>query len=337
MIGIAEDELEASVQVFFVRKGRVVGRKGLVVDKVEDLDTPRSSSPGSSSSSTTTRRRASRSRCSSPSSPEDLDLYEEFLTQCRGSQRRGARRRSAATSGRCWTTVTRNATEEFTPPPARARVRPQRARAALNALQDALDLPEAPLRIECFDISNLQGTEIVGSMVVMEDGFPNKRDYRRFKVKDVARPGRLRGDGGGAHPSASALPRRARRPSTSDPARFPYPPNLLLVDGGKGQLVVAVEVLEELGLSRTSPSPSLGEAVRRGLPARRSRPGPHPAALRGAVPAAAGPRRSAPLRHHVPPAAARQEHDDVACSTTSPGSARPARSGCARSSVGSRA
>jgi excinuclease ABC subunit C len=114
-------------------------------------------------------------------------------------------------------------------------------------LQDALDLPEAPLRIECFDISNLQGTEIVASMVVMEDGLPKRSDYRRFKVKSLA----------GQDDFASmeeVLTRRFRNylrerdEGAHAGKRFAYPPNLLLIDGGKGQLNVAVRVLEELGL-----------------------------------------------------------------------------------------
>ena len=106
-------------------------------------------------------------------------------------------------------TVTRNAAEEFT----RHRLKRSadhnsRAR-ALNSLQDALGLPEAPLRIECFDMSHIQGSDYVGSMVVMEDALPKKSDYRRFKVQDRRRQRRLRGDGGGAHPPAHRAARRA--------------------------------------------------------------------------------------------------------------------------------
>jgi excinuclease ABC subunit C len=121
-----------------------------------------------------------------------------------------------------------------------------RARTLL-ALQEALGLPEAPLRIECFDISNLQGTEIVGSMVVMEDGLPKRSDYRRFKVRGL--------DGQDDFASMEdVLTRRFRNylrerdEGAHTGKRFSYPPNLLLIDGGKGQLGVAVRVLEELGL-----------------------------------------------------------------------------------------
>jgi excinuclease ABC subunit C len=245
-IAIADDELEASVQVFLVRRGRVVGRKGLVVDKVEDLtrgelvgrlleqlyggaepdDIPR--------------------EILVPSEPDDVTLYEEFLTAARRARvrlrvpQRGAKRELMAT-------VTQNAQEAFVQHKLR-RASDHNARArALLALQDALELPDAPLRIECFDVSNLQGTEIVASMVVMEDGLAKRSDYRRFKIRH--QPGQ---DDFAA--MEEALTRRFRRylaerdEGARAGKRFAYPPNLLLVDGGKGQLAVAVRVLEDLGL-----------------------------------------------------------------------------------------
>src|SRR4029079_10570764 len=117
-----------------------------------------------------------------PYESEDLDTYEEWLCHLRGSRvqirvpQRGEKRALLET-------VTRNAGEEFT----RHRLRRaadhnSRAR-ALNALQDARDRPEAPLRIECYDMSHIQGTDYVGSMVVMEDGLAKKSEYRRFKIK----------------------------------------------------------------------------------------------------------------------------------------------------------
>jgi excinuclease ABC subunit C len=148
-------------------------------------------------------------------------------------------------------TVTLNAGEAFTRHKLR-RASDHNARArALVALQDALHLPDAPLRIECFDISNLQGTEIVASMVVMEDALPKRSEYRRFKIRH--QPGQ---DDFAA--MEEALARRFRRylqerdQGARTGKRFAYPPNLLLVDGGKGQLGVAVRVLEELGLEDIS-------------------------------------------------------------------------------------
>ncbi len=163
--------------------------------------------------------------------------------------------------------MTRNAKEEFV----RHRLRragDHNARSrALTELQDLLHLPEAPLRIECYDMAHLQGTDYVGSMVVLEDGLPNKREYRRFKVKDV--PGN---DDYAA--MEEVLTRRLTaylserdRPLDAEleegvrarPKKFQYPPQLLLVDGGKGQLAVAERVVNELGLAEEIPIASLAK------------------------------------------------------------------------------
>jgi excinuclease ABC subunit C len=257
VVGIAEDDLEAAVQVFFVRRGRVVGRKGFILDKVEDLgpgeligdvleglyDDPPLGVPKT---------------VLVPAEPDDPELYVDWLTLLRGSRvdvrvpQRGGKRELAET-------VTRNASEEFT----RHRLRragDHNARAkALNELQQALGLPEAPLRIECYDMSHIQGTDYVGSMVVMEDGLPKKSDYRRFKVRTV--PGN---DDFAA--MEEVLTRRLSAyideravPVGERTGKFSYPPQLLLVDGGKGQLNVAVRVLEHLGLDEEIPVASLAK------------------------------------------------------------------------------
>ncbi len=257
VIGIAEDDLEAAVQVFFVRRGRVVGRKGFVLDKVEDL------APGEligdvleglyDDSPLGVPRTVL-----VPSEPDDLELYIDWLTLLRGGRveirvpQRGAKRELQAT-------VARNAAEEFTRHRLR-RASDHNARAkALNELQDALGLPEAPLRIECYDMSHIQGTDYVGSMVVMEDGLPKKSDYRRFKVRTV----------GGNDDFAAMEEVLTRRltaylderalPVGERSGKFSYPPQLLLVDGGKGQLNVAVRVLEDLGLEEEIPVASLAK------------------------------------------------------------------------------
>ena len=250
VIGLVEDELEASVQIFFVRRGRVVGRKGIVIDKVEDLDTPALSAAileqvyGDATADDVPREVLLRAQ------PEDLALYEEFLTLVRGSKvrirvpQRGDRRTLLET-------VEQNAQEAFNRHKLK-RASDHNARAqALTALQEALHLPEAPLRIECFDISNLQGTQIVASMTVLEDGLPKRSEYRRFKVRYP----------GGQDDFAAmeeVLTRRFRRyleerdEGARAGKRFAYPPNLLVIDGGKGQLGVAVRVLEDLGLEDIS-------------------------------------------------------------------------------------
>ena len=261
VIGLADDELEAAVQVFFVRKGRVVGRKGFILDKVEEL------SPGGLIDRIMEEMYGDEPPAGVPKQvlvpveSEDLATYEEWLTHLRGSKvqirvpQRGDKRELHET-------VTRNAREEFV----RHRLRragDHNARSrALTELQDMLSLPEAPLRIECYDMAHLQGTDYVGSMVVLEDGLPNKREYRRFKVKDV--PGnddyaameevltrRLK-----AYLDERDLPIGERG---AKPGKFAYPPQLLLVDGGKGQLGVAERVVASLGLTDEIPIASLAK------------------------------------------------------------------------------
>ena len=268
-----------------------------------------------------------------PVEPEDLDLYEEFLTLNRGSKvrirvpQRGGKRELLETA-------MLNARESFQRHKLR-RASDHNARArTLVALQEALDLPEAPLRIECFDISHIQGTDIVASMVVMEDGIAKRSDYRRFKVKTLDNQDDFAS-------MEEVLTRRFRNylrerdEGAHAGKRFAYPPNLLVVDGGKGQLNVAVRVLEELGLEDICVA-SLAKTLRGGVPARAERAGAHPARLRGALPAAAGARRGAPLRDHVSPPAAGQEDDRVGDRRRRRSRARAASSGCCKRSDRSR-
>jgi excinuclease ABC subunit C len=157
--------------------------------------------------------------------------------------------------------VTRNAVEEFHRHRLKRSADHNSRAKALNALQDALGLPEAPLRIECFDMSHIQGSDYVGSMVVMEDALAKKSDYRRFKVKTV--------EGNDDYAAMEeVLTRRftallAERDRVFEAGqrvpKFAYPPQLLLVDGGKGQLNVAIRVLEELGLEDEIPVAALAK------------------------------------------------------------------------------
>ena len=184
VIGIAEDPLEASVQIFHVRRGRVVGHRGFVAEKVEDLIAPRVHGPVLAQVYGADGTEVPR-RVLVPEPPADLDLLASWLRTMREGPvdiavpQRGAKRALQET-------VTRSAGEDL----ARHRLRrasDHNARSkALTELQAALGLREAPLRIECFDMSHLQGTDYVGSMVVLEDGLVKRSDYRRFKVKTVA-------------------------------------------------------------------------------------------------------------------------------------------------------
>ena len=259
VIGMVEDELEAAVQVFHVRRGRVVGRKGVIVDKVEDL------SPGDFVVELLTRLYAE-SPLGVPREvlvpvepgPDDRGAVEDWLSTLRGG-RVQVRQPHRGDKRALQETVTRNAKEEFQRHRMRRAADHNSRAKALNALQDALDLPEAPLRIECYDMAHFQGTDYVGSMVVMEDGLPNKTQYRRFKVRAVAG-----NDDYGAMEEVltrrlTALLDERDRPMAERPRKFAYPPQLLLVDGGRGQLNVAVRVLEELGLDQEIPVAGLAK------------------------------------------------------------------------------
>ena len=242
VVGFVEDELEAAFQVFFVRKGRVTGRKGFVVDKVEDLSGPELLS-----------RFLARMYLDAevpkhvlvPVRPVDAELLERWLESRRG----GRTRIQVPVRGekkKLMQTVAENARQDF------QRHRLKRASdfaarsAQLNELREILAMGEAPLRIECFDISNTGPSEAVGSMVVFEDGLPKRSDYRRFAIKwttgpdDVAMMGEV---------IRRRFSRWLEETQSGRRGRFAYPPNLVVIDGGKGQLNRAVETMEELGIN----------------------------------------------------------------------------------------
>ncbi len=258
VIGVADDDLEAAVQVFFVRRGRVVGRKGYVVDKVEDLTPAELIGNIVEGMYGEEQPLGIPKQVLVPVDPEDPALYQRWLSEQRGSgvlirvPKRGAKRALQET-------VTRNAEEEFVRHRLRRASDHNSRSRALNELQEQLGLPTAPLRIECYDMSHIQGSDYVGSMVVMEDALPKKSDYRRFRIKDV--PGN---DDFAA--MEEVLTRRLtaylverEQPPSDRRQKFRYPPQLLLVDGGKGQLAVAQRVVESLGLAEDIPVAALAK------------------------------------------------------------------------------
>jgi excinuclease ABC subunit C len=257
-VHLHEDELEAVFQAFFVRRGRVVGRKGWTVDKVEDLST--SALLGRFLLELGMERGRDLPReVLVPETPEDREALEELLADVRGGTfsiripQRGERRRLLEA-------VRENALESFHQHRLR-RASDFNARSqALQQLQEALDLAEPPLRIECYDISTLQGTDSVASMVVMEDGLSRKSEYRRFRIRGVVG----QDDFAMLHEVITRRFRRLleeqRRPASQraagqhsagagGPKKFAYPPQLVIVDGGKGQLNAARKALDDLGIA----------------------------------------------------------------------------------------
>ena len=274
VVGVAEDELEAAVQVFTVRSGKVVGRLALFVDKVEDL-TPAELIERILVDVYAEAPSGVPRNVLVPTLPAEADVVADYLAGRRGGPvnvrvpLRGPKRALLET-------VQRNAREAFVRHRLhRSSDHNSRAR-ALEALQRDLRLPDAPLRIECYDMSHLQGTDYVGSMVVFEDGMAKPSDYRHFKVATVAGnddyaameevltrrlsallaeeqspPGPV---GSGAEDGGDAARRAPAR------RRFAYPPQLLLLDGGLGQLNVGVRVLASLGLTERIPIASLAKS-----------------------------------------------------------------------------
>ena len=241
VLGLARQDTQAAVQLFAVRGGKMVGRDVFL------LDAPRETDDATVLSGFVQQYY---SRATSippavlvPALPDDAADLEGMLAGRRGSAvrlhvpRRGAKRELLELA-------TRNATETLAREHARWLADQGKTLAALEELAEALDLPAVPVRIECYDISNFQGAQSVGSMVVFEDGKPRTGEYRRFRIKEVK----------GANDYAShqeVLRRRFRRAKAGEEGveeelRWQLP-DLVVIDGGKGQLSAAKEVLDDLG------------------------------------------------------------------------------------------
>jgi excinuclease ABC subunit C len=256
VFSLTGDDFEASIQIFFVRNGRVVGRKGFIVDRIEPLN-------DAELIARLLQEHYDEATLGIPANvivpemPDDADALVELLKEKRQKNVeiavpvRGDKKALLET-------VKQNANQALQQHRMR-RANDHNSRAkALQELQDVLALPEFPLRIECYDMSHIQGSDYVGSMVVFEDGVPKKSDYRRFKVKSV--------EGNDDYAAMGEVLRRRltrlieERTEPSDMSRkFAYPPQLLVVDGGKGQLHIAEDVLSELGFEEEIPLASLAK------------------------------------------------------------------------------
>ncbi|WP_216896444.1 excinuclease ABC subunit UvrC [Nocardia alni] len=362
VIAFATDELEAAVQIFHVRDGRVRGQRGWVVDKSGDAvdlvrsdaaeaaqepanqgaegsvravsDAPAGAIPeGSEPGRDEDDRSVSDSDDDSEAEADGADpalvselgaLVEQFLMQFYGEQASFAEQTAGETSAtvvprevlvpalpsdraevQSWLsglrgsgvqlrvpqrgdkkalmeTVQRNAAESLAQHKLKRAGDLTARSAALQGIQEALDLDTAPLRIECVDISHVQGTDVVASLVVFEDGLARKSEYRHYAIREAAGEGRsddvasiaevtrrrfqrlrrdreiaessadLAADLDAADPGADfeiRTPAPGIDPKTGKPRKFSYPPNLYIVDGGAPQVAAAAEVLDELGIT----------------------------------------------------------------------------------------
>jgi excinuclease ABC subunit C len=277
VIALAEDQLEAAVQIFYVRGGRIRGQRGWVLEKVEETTTAtlvehflgQFYGEGTSPDSNGIPREVL-----VPELPPDAEAMTQWLSERRGGPvhlrvpQRGDKKTLAET-------VARNASQALALHKLRRASDLTTRSMALQEIQDALELDDAPLRIECYDVSNLQGTHVVASMVVFEDGLARKSEYRRFSI---------RGYDGTDDISAirEVITRRFRRyleereesgeldilgdpevredqeqdqserPVVTPQRKFAYPPNLVVVDGGAGQVAAAAAALADLGIDDVS-------------------------------------------------------------------------------------
>ncbi|GAA3171447.1 excinuclease ABC subunit UvrC [Streptomyces virens] len=275
LIAVAEDELEAAVQIFHVRGGRVRGQRGWVTDKVEEITTGAlvehalQQLYGEESGDAVPRE------VLVPALPDPVEPVQQWLTGRRGSgvslriPQRGDKKALMET-------VERNAQQALVlHKTKRASDLTTRSR-ALEEISDALGLDSAPLRIECYDISHLQGDDVVASMVVFEDGLARKSEYRRFQIKGFAGQDDVRsmhevitrrfrrylaekertgewtdgrdGAEGTAPDGLTEPPASTLTEDDGRPKRFAYPPQLVVVDGGAPQVAAARRALDELGI-----------------------------------------------------------------------------------------
>ena len=248
IFGFCGDEIEASVQVFYIRHGRVVGRKGFVVDRIDGIENSELLKHLLVEHYNSDPPRGVPRQILAEVIPVDMKLMERWLSEERDSlveirvPKRGEKKSLLET-------VVNNANEEFIRHRLK-RAKDHNARSkALNELQEALGMKSAPLRIECYDMSHLQGTDYVGSMVVMEDGLLKKSDYRRFRINSFQGNDDYAAMKEVISRRLAAYLKESKETVESRSSKFAYPPQLLLVDGGKGQLSVAEAAVSELGLS----------------------------------------------------------------------------------------
>jgi excinuclease ABC subunit C len=260
VVAFAHDDLEAAVQVFHVRGGRVRGQRGWVIDKIDEIDEAGLVDQfllqfyGDQAELAEEEDTPVPREVLVPALPEDTDAMADLLSELRGSRvqiripQRGDKRALMET-------LERNAKDAFTLHKLRRAGDLTARSAALQELQDALGLDTAPLRIECIDISHIQGSDVVASLVVFEDGLARKAEYRRFAIKEAATEGDVASIAEVVRrrfyrylQETKDEPRAGIDPETGRPKKFAYPPNLLVVDGAGPQANAAADVLAQMGI-----------------------------------------------------------------------------------------
>ncbi len=294
MLGLARQDNQAAIQLFVIRDGKMIGRDVFLLDAAREA---------TDDEVMTSFLEQYYARAGSiprevyvPAAIAETAVLEAFLAQRRGGPvhlrvpQRGEKRELLVLA-------TRNAGETLAREQARWLADEGKTLAALEELAEALGLPGPPLRIECYDISNFQGSESVGSMVVFEDGKPRSGEYRRFRIKTVQ----------GANDFAShqeVLRRRFRSVRTGEEgveeARRWAMPDLVIVDGGKGQVSAAKDDPRRARPPRPAAG-GAGQGARGALPPGPDRPDPPAGDLAGALSRPAPARRGAPLRDHLSP------------------------------------
>lgn len=261
VVALVEDPLEVSVQVFHVRDGRVRGERGWVAERSDDADTGELIEQFLLQLYADTDADAIPPLVLLPSLPDSADVLAQLLTDQRGRRVRLAVPQRGDKAA-LLQTAARNAADSLALHKVRRASDLSTRNRALEELQEALDLPQVPLRIECYDISHIQGTEVVASMVVFEDGLARKSEYRRFVIRTVEgsndvgamhevitrRFTRLLEERRSAAESDEASGPLLVDPTTGAPRKFAYAPALVVVDGGAPQVAAAERALAELGV-----------------------------------------------------------------------------------------
>jgi excinuclease ABC subunit C len=260
VIAMARSNGEACIQVFFIRGGKLIGRDYFLMEGAKD--TSNANVMAEFIKQFYDQSPVVPSQLLLPEEVEEANIIKQWLSAKRGGERVEIVVPRHGQQQELVNMATENAVETLSSLQAQWQADKHRQTQALSELQEALELPRPPLRIECYDISNTQGTSTVGSMVVFEQGVPNKKYYRRFNIRTVEGPDDFAS-------MEEVLTRRFSRWQSAqdsgpapgkkaDPA-FSLLPDLLLVDGGKGQLSRAVAVLEKYGLMDLVPVASLAK------------------------------------------------------------------------------